>query len=360
MSIPRIPAPLLSPASPSGELRPVLRAKTIATRVTPEELAEVETAAEGAGTTVAEWLRELALKAARERPADPTELVLAEVSALRYYTTAAMLRMEREIVTRMQEGNQRGMSDPMLVSPQIRITTEDRHPELNASQRQAVDQVFLSREKIVGIDGVAGAGKTTTLAVIREGAEAQGYKVEGFAPTSRAAQKLADAGMETSTLQKHLARGQQPDTGERRLYVLDESSFASTKQMHEFVNRLHPHDRVLLVGDRRQHEAIEAGRPFAQLQDAGMKTVKLEEIVRQKNPELKQVVEQLARGEVREAVQGLEQQGRVHEIAGRDDRITAIAKEYAKSPEGRWLSLPIIVPAWRSMSASMPRCRSAE
>ncbi len=137
--------------------------------------------------------------------------------------------------------------------------------------------------------GSAGAGKTTALAVIREGAEAQGYRVEGFAPTSRAAQKLADAGMETSTLQKHLARGEKPDTGERRLYVLDESSLASTKQMHEFVHRLHPNDRVLLVGDRRQHEAIEAGRPFAQLQDAGMKTVKLDEIVRQKDLELKQV-----------------------------------------------------------------------
>jgi conjugative relaxase-like TrwC/TraI family protein len=256
------------------------------------------------------------------------------------YTTAAMLRMEREIVQRMQEGNQRGMNDPMLASPQIRITTEDRHAELNTSQSQAVDQVFLSREKIVGFDGVAGAGKTTTLAVIREGAEAQGYKVEGFAPTSRAAQKLADAGMETSTLQKHLARGAKPDTGERRLYVLDESSLASTKQMHEFMNRLHPNDRVLLVGDRRQHEAVEAGRPFAQLQDAGMKTVKLEEIVRQKNPELKQVVEQLARGEVREAVQGLERQGRVHEIAERENRITAIAKEYAKSPEGTLVVSP--------------------
>ena len=57
--------------------------------------------------------------------------------------------------------------------------------------------------------------------------------------------------------------------------------------MHEFVERLRPNDRVLLVGDRRQHEAVEAGRPFAQLQDAGMKTVKLEEIVRQKDPELK-------------------------------------------------------------------------
>jgi conjugative relaxase-like TrwC/TraI family protein len=256
------------------------------------------------------------------------------------YTTAAMLRMEREIVARMQEGNQRGVSDPMLVSPQIRIATEDRHPELNASQRQAVDQVFLSREKMVGLDGVAGAGKTTTLAVIREGAEAQGYKVEGFAPTSRAAQKLADAGMETSTLQRHLVRGQQPDTGERRLYVLDESSLASTKQMHEFVHRLHPNDRVLLVGDRRQHEAVEAGRPFAQLQDAGMKTVKLEEIVRQKDPELKQVVEQLARGEVREAMQGLERQGRVHEIRGHEERISAIAKEYAKSPEGTLVVSP--------------------
>jgi len=262
------------------------------------------------------------------------------VDAGQQYTTAAMLHMEREIVTRMQEGNQRGYNDPMLVSPQARLATEDRHSELNAAQRQAVDEVFLSREKIVGLDGVAGAGKTTTLAVIREGVEAQGYMVEGFAPTSRAAQKLAEAGMETSTLQKHLTRGQQPDTGAQRLYVLDESSLASTKQMHEFVNRLHPNDRVLLVGDRRQHEAVEAGRPFAQLQVAGMRTVKLEEIVRQKDPELKQVVEQLAHRQVVEAVQSLERQGRVHEVKGHEDRITAIAKEYAKSPESTLVVSP--------------------
>jgi ATP-dependent exoDNAse (exonuclease V) alpha subunit len=283
-------------------------------------------------TTYAHIRQEFAQRAARGE--------FRTVGAGQQYTTAAMLRMEREIITRMQEGNQRGMSDPMLVDARIRIATEDRHPELNTSQRQVVDDVFLSREKMVGLDGVAGAGKTTTLAVIREGAEMQGYKVEGFAPTSRAAQKLADAGMETSTLQRHLARGEKPDTGERRLYVLDESSLASTRQMHEFVDRLHPNDRVLLVGDRRQHEAVEAGRPFAQLQDAGMKTVKLEEIVRQKSPELKQVVEQLARGEVREAVQGLERQGRVHEIRGHEEHIAAIAKEYAKSPEGTLVVSP--------------------
>ena len=122
--------------------------------------------------------------------------------------------------------------------------------------------------------------------------------------------------------------------------MLDESSLASTRQVHEFVNRLHPDDRVLLVGDRRQHEAVEAGRPFAQLQDAGMKTVKLEGIVRQKDPELKQVVEQLARGEVREAIHNLNRQGRVHEIHDRNDRITAIACDYAKSPENTLVVSP--------------------
>src|SRR5579863_7761245 len=265
---------------------------------------------------------------------------VSHVGASRQYTTAAMVRMEREIVGRMQEGNRRDYSDPMLVSPHVRIATEERHPELNASQHQAVDEIFLSREKVVGLDGIAGAGKTTTLSVIREGAEAEGYRVEGFAPTSRAAQQLGEAGMETSTLQKHLVRGQHPDTGAKRLYVLDESSLASTRQVHEFLNRLHPNDRVLLVGDRRQHEAVEAGRPFAQLQDAGMKTVKLEEIVRQIDPELKEVVEQVARGEVREAIQNLDLQGRVHEIKDHDDRIAAIAKDYAKSPENTLVISP--------------------
>jgi conjugative relaxase-like TrwC/TraI family protein len=258
----------------------------------------------------------------------------------RQYTTTAMMRMEREIIGLMQEGNRRDYSDRMLVSSKVRIATEVRHPELNASQRQAVDEIFLSREKVVGLDGIAGAGKTTTLSVIREGAEAEGYRVEGFAPTSRAAQKLGEAAMETSTLQKHLARGEQPDFGEKRLYVLDESSLASTRQVYEFLNRLHPDDRVLLVGDRRQHEAVEAGRPFAQLQDAGMETVKLEEIVRQKDPELRKVVEQLARGEVHEAIQSLDFQGRVHEIQGHDERIAAIAKEYAKSPENTLVVSP--------------------
>ena len=94
------------------------------------------------------------------------------------------------------------------------------------------------------------------------------------------------------------------------------------------------------TGDRRQHEAVEAGKPFAQLQEAGMKTISLDQIVRQKEPELRQVVEQLARGEVGAAVKNLDSQGRVHEFRGREERIDAIAKEYAKSPENTLVVSP--------------------
>ncbi|WP_263418396.1 plasmid mobilization protein [Terriglobus albidus] len=76
--------PTASSAPEAAQEKPGFRTKTIATRITPEELREVEAAAEKSGKTLAVWLRELALNAARERPADPAELLLSEVMALRY------------------------------------------------------------------------------------------------------------------------------------------------------------------------------------------------------------------------------------------------------------------------------------
>ena len=84
MSTPELPFPTRSEAPLRDETRPGFRTKTIATRLTPGELAEVEATAESAGQSLAEWLRETALHAARQRPADPIELLLAEIWALRY------------------------------------------------------------------------------------------------------------------------------------------------------------------------------------------------------------------------------------------------------------------------------------
>jgi len=200
--------------------------------------------------------------------------------------------------------------------------------------------VLESRDRMMGLEGVAGGGKTTSLAAIREAAASAGYEVKGLAPTSRAAQKLTETGMETETLQQHLTRGDRADDGEKRLYVVDESSMASTRQMHTFTERLKENDRVLFVGDVRQHEAVEAGRPYAQLQEAGLRTARLDEIIRQKDPALKGAVEQLARGEVKEAIANLYGQGRVHEIGNHDERIREIAREYVRQPENTLVVSP--------------------
>ena len=59
-----------------------------------------------------------------------------------HFTTTDMIRMEREIIARMQEGNRRGYHDPPLVSPQVRDGIKDRYPELSTAQRSAVENLF--------------------------------------------------------------------------------------------------------------------------------------------------------------------------------------------------------------------------
>ena len=93
------------------------------------------------------------------------------------------------------------------------------------------------------------------------------------------------------------------------------------------------HDRKPRICDTRQHQGVEAGRPFEQLQEAGMRTAKLDEIVRQKDPALKSAVELLATGQVSAALDSLQQQGRIREIPGTEERIGAIARSYVESPE---------------------------
>jgi conjugative relaxase-like TrwC/TraI family protein len=280
------------------------------------------------------------VRAEFERRVASQELIEVERKpglAGRAFTTGEMQGYEREIIERMKMGQG---NREVLADGQTRQQTMERHPHLSVSQRNAVEEVLTSRDRMMALEGVAGGGKTTSLAAVREAAVSAGYEVEGLAPTSRAAQKLGEAGMATETLQRHLTRGGRADDGQKRLYIVDESSMASTRQVHTFIERLKENDRVLFVGDVRQHEAVEAGRPYAQLQEAGLRTARLDEIIRQKDPALKEVVEQLARGDVREAISNLNGQGRVHEIADRSERIAEIAREYIRQPENTLVVSP--------------------
>ena len=218
--------------------------------------------------------------------------------------------------------------DPLLtsISDRQRIT-------LNVRQREAVEKILGSADRIIGLEGLAGTGKTTTLSVLREALERGGYAVQGFAPTGTAADLLAESGIRTSTLQKFVATPQlNPATDDKILYVMDESSLSDTQNMFLFFQKVGPAARILLVGDSGQHQAVEAGAPFEQFVKAGMQTASLDEIVRQQS-DLRKPVEQLAQRDVVGAVKTLLAQGRVSEVVDDEERLRAIARDYVSNPK---------------------------
>jgi len=259
-------------------------------------------------------------------------------SAGRHFTTAATIQAEREIIHSVQQGQGRA---PQLMSIQDAIPLTEFRESLTGTQRKAIEQILTSRDQIQGLQGSAGSGKTSTLAVIRHGAEQSGYTVEGFAPTSRAARQLREAGINADTLQGFLARAR--DTGDpslKHLYMVDESSLASTEQMRDFLRRIGKDDKVLLIGDVRQHQGVNAGKPFEQLQKSGMRSAVLDRIVRQRDPELLRVVEHLSRDETATGVRMLQDQGRVIEIPNAEQRIATIARAYSQQPENTIIVSP--------------------
>ena len=256
----------------------------------------------------------------------------------RHFTTARTIQAEKEIIRTVLEGQGRA---PQLMSIQNAIPLTDSHAQLNETQRKAIEQILTSRDQIQGLQGSAGSGKTSTLAAIRQGAEQSGYVVEGFAPTSRAAHQLREAGVTADTLQGYLARAARAnDPSQKHLYMVDESSLASTEQMRDFLRKIGGHDKVLLIGDVRQHQGVDAGKPFEQLQESGMRSAVLDRIVRQRDPGLLKVVEHLSKNETATGVRMLQEQGRVTEIADAEQRVATIAKAYAAQPENTIIVSP--------------------
>ncbi|HEX5422253.1 MAG TPA: MobF family relaxase, partial [Candidatus Acidoferrales bacterium] len=254
------------------------------------------------------------------------------------YTTPELVATERETIERVRAGQERIRPIAGIEYGAIIARYGDK---LNDDQRRLAYEALTTRDQIFGIQGGAGTGKTTALSAIRELADDRGYQTLGLGPTSKAAKVLKEAGIEAETLQAYLTRGQQSREDARaRLFFVDESSLASSRQMRDFLQTIRSHDRVVLIGDTRQHQSIEAGRIFQELQDAGMKVASLTKIVRQRDESLKEAVAAMAAGRIAEGVDLLIEQNRVHEIAHRQQRFEAIARTYAAAPDGTLVISP--------------------
>ena len=233
-------------------------------------------------------------------------------------TTDRAVADEKETIALMAEGQGRGKA-PMRAR---RVEKLLRKGPLTEGQKAAVKLILSERDRVVGVQGYAGTGKTRMLNRARALLDKRGYELKGLAPSASAARTLAsEANIETETLQRFLLRNAGVAEGrltkkgakamrgqfERTVLVVDEGSLASTVQARNLLRiaREVRIPKVVLVGDGKQLEAVDAGKPFVQLQGAGMKTAVMSQIMRQKEPKLKEAVESIVAGDVKKAFEKL-------------------------------------------------------
>ncbi len=261
-------------------------------------------------------------------------------------TTDRALADERETIGLMRDGQGRGR-----VAMRSWIVQAHLHKgALTQGQREAVKLILSAKDRVVGVQGYAGTGKTTMLNRARVLLEKRGFEVKGLAPSASAVKTLGtEAGIESETLQRFLARnagvagGRLTRKAEKQMraawgktvLVVDEGSLASTREARDLlrVARALRIPRVVLVGDEKQLGAVDAGKPFAQLQQAGMKTAVMDDILRQRDPDLKAAVEASLAGDIKNAFEKLGSnvaQVKADNIAG-----AVAARWLALSPEAR-------------------------
>jgi exodeoxyribonuclease V alpha subunit len=139
-------------------------------------------------------------------------------------------------------------------------------------QAAAVLAAFTSRVSIV--TGGPGTGKTATIRLICAAAQAQDASIALVAPTGRAARRMAEStGRDASTI--HSALGWIPGQGPTRsvigedLLIVDETSMANLELLVTLLRAVGPRTHVVLVGDADQLAPVGAGKPFAELVEAG-------------------------------------------------------------------------------------------
>ncbi len=238
--------------------------------------------------------------------------------AVTHVTTPDALATESKILSEIETGN--GAAKPIVPPEQVimRLTDASGDKQLNAGQMAAATLALSSSDRIVAVQGVAGAGKSTMIASVARVAEAEGRKVLGLAFQNKMVGDLREgAGIEAQTVSSFVntyarhamaGRGEGYEGARNELkgtvLVLDEASMVGSTPMRHLVgiaNALGV-DRLVMIGDRQQLSSIDAGKSFALAQEGGIALARMDENLRQRTDQLQGVAALANRGAVREAL----------------------------------------------------------
>ena len=215
-----------------------------------------------------------------------TRLPTGDKTLTRGRTTRRSARLEQAIVQHLALA----LDDARPIASSDRLLAVLDGAGLTPAQEQALVAVATSRDRVTGIHGVGGAGKSTLMKSLNEAAE-PGTTLVALAPTSSAVANLGQiAGIEARTVASLLASGGHGVT-DRHVLVLDEAGQLGNRQALRVleISRM-TGARLILLGDNKQTGAIEQGKPFWLLQKLGLPTAQLTESMRQETRAMKGAV----------------------------------------------------------------------
>ena len=291
---------------------------------------------------------------------DPELVNLGKRPARLRWSTESLRRLEATALVRAEIGaeDRAHALAPERVQPIL-----DARPTLSAEQTEAVRHLCERSGAVATVEGLPGTGKSVLLDAAREAWETAGYTVIGAALSGQAALGLQEsAGIPSATLHARLnewvpavaapdgepataaapivndgmlfVQGGRPAVGSldaQTVVVVDEAGMVDSRKLAAVIDATRAAGaKLVLVGDHRQLQPVEAGGLFRALTER-LETAHLNEIRRQAAPWAREAVHAVAEGRAGAALQAYEERGLLHVGDGKAETVEALVSAWAEA-----------------------------
>jgi Ti-type conjugative transfer relaxase TraA len=270
---------------------------------------------------------------------------LVKLNELRY-TTRATLDLERSALERAKRLAHEA-SYPVEASA---TAAAIKNRPLSAEQRAALDHLT-GPGRLSNVEGLAGTGKSHLLGAAREAWEAAGYEPRAAALAGKAAKGLSEgSGLRAQTVHSLLAdlKSGRDRLNRRTVLVIDEAGMIGSRQLARLLEETDKaHAKLVLVGDANQLQPIEAGQLFERVsREVG--AARLTDIRRQRHESERDMVQALARGDTRAALDSLQARGRLHAANDREQAMQELVRDWDRTRDARNPSDDLMLGATRT------------